>query len=126
MAFVERAAVVAGEGLGKGKTGVIRHGRSIEQAPPSAHGRQKYLPVHILYPSFETAAHPEFPESVDAQHKGCPHFPPTGTKCEETILLAAQTLLYHSYTITIFEIEGRWSAHGNEESSEEACQEGGG
>jgi hypothetical protein len=24
-----------------------------------------------------------------------------------------------------FKIEGRWSAHGNEESSEEACQEGG-
>lgn len=43
----------------------------------------------------------------------------------ERILLIAQTLLYQTYTITIFEIEGRWSAHGNEESSEEACQEGG-
>jgi hypothetical protein len=45
--------------------------------------------------------------------------------CAERILLRAQTLLYHTYTITNFEIEGRWSAHGNEESSEEACKEGG-
>ena len=37
----------------------------------------------------------------------------------------AQTLLYHTYRITIFEIEGGWRAHGNEESSEEAGKEGG-
>ena len=54
-----------------------------------------------------------------------PLFPPTGTSCVGNILLTAQTLLYHTYTITIFEIEGRWSTHGNEESSEEACKEGG-
>ncbi|MGYP001563568058 len=45
----------------------------------------------------------------------------------ERILLIAQTLLYQTYTITIFEIEGGWSTHGNEESSsEEACKEGSG
>lgn len=55
--------------------------------------------------------------------KGCPRFPPTQSNCVETVLLAAQTLLYHMCSITIFEIEGRWSAHGNEESSEEACKE---
>jgi hypothetical protein len=45
----------------------------------------------------------------------------------ERILLIAQTLLYQTYTITIFEIEGGWSTHGNEESSsKEAGKEGSG
>lgn len=51
----------------------------------------------------------------------CPSIDPN---CRDGILLTAQTLLYHTYTITNFKIEGRWSAHGNEESSEEACQKG--
>jgi hypothetical protein len=78
----------------------------------------------VLYFSVDKNSHLESPEGVDAQHKGCLPFPPTRTNCVETVLLAAQTLLYHTYVITIFEIEGRWGAHGNEESSsEEACKE---
>lgn len=55
-----------------------------------------------------------------------PSFLRPGQVWVERILLIAQTLLYQTYTITIFEIEGRWSTHGNEESSEEACKEGSG
>ncbi len=58
--------------------------------------------------------------------RGAPSFRQPDQVWVERILLIAQTLLYQTYTITIFEIEGRWSAHGNEESSEEACKEGGG
>jgi hypothetical protein len=57
--------------------------------------------------------------------RDAPLFPPIEPSWVERILLIAQTLLYQTYTITIFEIEGRWSTHGNEESSEEACKEGG-
>jgi hypothetical protein len=68
--------------------------------------------------------HPEFPESGDARDLGRSPFPSIAPTCGDGILLTAQTLLYHTSTITNFEIEGRWSAHGNEESSEEACQKG--
>jgi hypothetical protein len=44
---------------------------------------------------------------------------------EEKILLATQTLVYIIYTNHNFDIEGRWSTHGNEESSEETREEGG-
>ena len=44
---------------------------------------------------------------------------------EEKILLTAQTLLYIRYINHNFDIEGRWSTHGNEESSEETREEGG-
>jgi len=44
---------------------------------------------------------------------------------EEKILLTAQTLLYIRYINHNFDIEGRWSTHGNEESSEETRKEGG-
>ncbi len=84
---------------------------------------RKRLPVHVNDFSVDKNSHLEFPENVDAQHRGCLLFPPTRRNCVETVLLAAQTLLYHRYTFTIFEIEGRWRAHGNEESSEEACKE---
>jgi hypothetical protein len=58
--------------------------------------------------------------------RGAPSFRRPDQVWVERILLIAQTLLYQTYTITIFEIEGRWSTHGNEESSEEACKEGSG
>lgn len=70
-------------------------------------------------------SHPESPKSGDNGSRNDPHIPPTGQNCGERILLTAQTLLYHTYTVTIFKIEGGWSTHGNEESSEEASQEGG-
>jgi hypothetical protein len=40
------------------------------------------------------------------------------------ILLGAQTLIY-THTVQHFDTEGGWSAHGNEESSKEAREEGG-
>lgn len=69
-------------------------------------------------------SHPESLASRDAQSKRSPSFRRPDQVWIERILLIAQTLLYQTYTITIFEIEGRWSTHGNEESSEEACKEG--
>jgi len=41
------------------------------------------------------------------------------------ILLAAQSLIYKIHTDAHFDPEGRWSAHGKEESSEEVGQENG-
>ena len=41
------------------------------------------------------------------------------------ILLAAQSLIYKIHTVAYFDPEGRWSAHGKEESSEEVGQENG-
>jgi hypothetical protein len=67
---------------------------------------RKRLPIHVLYFSVDKNSHLESPESVDAQHKGCLLFLPTRTNYVETVLLAAQTLLYHTYAITILKSKG--------------------
>jgi hypothetical protein len=69
-------------------------------------------------------SHPESLASRETQNKRCPLFRPTGPSLGREDFTDRTNSAIPDIHNHHFEIEGRWSTHGNEESSEEACKEG--